>query len=198
MSAPLDRTDADLREAGERWRSAHPTSRTRLEPMLFAVDRAPRSHKALGSVAGAAVVALIAVLIVISLPPRNQQVATVSPSASSANATATPIPTLSPTPSISSPRPSTLTGTPAPSASGDLVSWRVLGDGDLPGIDGFSGLSTQDGRFLANAFSCVPGSSGYSGEQFTCEGERMLLESVDGEHWNQPAHMAGPPGGHHP
>jgi hypothetical protein len=191
MADPLDRLDAELREAGERWRSAHPRQSTRLDPMLFALGRAPRSYKAFASATGLAVVGLIAVLIVISLPSRNQHVATGSPSARASTATATPAPTPLSTPVISSGPPSGATGTPVTSASGDVVSWHVLGQGDLPGIDGFFGLRTQDGRFLADAFSCIPGSSGYSGEQLACDGERMLLESVDGEHWNQLAHMAG-------
>src|SRR3954470_18735386 len=185
MTDPLDRRDADLREAGQKWRArrAAPPS---INASTFSSDASTQhsSRRLIGSLAAVAALVVVAVLVVVTLPPPNDHVATTSPSPNATPARATASPGSSathiPTGSLS----------PSPSPSGDGVSWRVLQPSDLPGIGGFFGLKVQDGRFLADAYSCAEGDFS---DQVACDGERMLLASDDGESWSELARMDGGP-----
>src|SRR4051794_26053969 len=156
MTDPLDRLDADLREAGQKWRArrAAPPS---INASTFSSDasRQHSSRRVFGSLAAVAALVVVAVLVVVTLPPPNDHVATTSPSPNASPARATASPSTSPRSSATH----IPTGSLSPSASpsGDGVSWRVLQPSDLPGIDGFFGLKVQDGRFLADAYSCAEG-----------------------------------------
>ena len=177
MNDPDGRIDDELRSAGAEWRSTRPAPDKALDPTLFASlpTRAGGRRMALASVVGVGAVLVAVVLIVVSLPSRND-IATTSPSPSAA--ISSPVIQTSPRPTAITPA-ATLGNLPV-SAVMDLP-WSTVTADKLPYMDrGFDDLEGADGKFLATGHACSD----------TCS--VFLFESVDGESWAQIAELTTP------
>lgn len=104
--------DERLRKAGEDWRAGRDVSSWRVDPSLLReTRRGTAPARAVASLVGVIVVAVIAVLVVVSLPQTDQHVAVASPSSSPSPTI--PASVVPPTASPTDPREVLLTGSDA-------------------------------------------------------------------------------------
>ena len=204
MNDNLDgQIDSRLRAAGEQWRAQRPAQQTAVDPLLFSGAERPSRVSVFASLLGLLAVAVIGVLIVLSLPPSNHDVAMGSPSPSPTSSSLTP--TLSPgpntpTPTSTLPTPSvTPTAslalhTPAPPAllspdPGVVAPWVESTDNGLGLVDEIDGVADANGRYVAVGMAMVA-SHGIRG--WTWGDSGAIWYSTDGLHW-QSATMPNSP-----
>ena len=143
------RVDDELREAGAEWRSKRATPDNPLNPALFtATSRRPSAgRRALASFAGVLAVVVVGLVVVVSLPLRDQRVATASqsPQASTDGSAVTASP--SPSPS--------LVATSTNSTDVDGITWKhITFDQPLPADARLASVQTINGRFFMYALRC--------------------------------------------
>lgn len=129
------RIDDELREAGAEWRSKRLTPEGALNPHMFesVPSRAGGRRRAMASVAGVGALLLIVGLLVVTLPPPDQHVATGSSS-----------------PSASA----------RPTSSNTDIHWQRIGAPSIPAItDGFDSVVASGGRFVGQAHRCEAGAT---------------------------------------
>ena len=216
MSDDVDaRIDEQLRNAGASWRALRPAPDGGLDAELFD-SRAPRrTLPALASVVAGLAVLVIAVLIILSLPPSDHNVAMASPSPSPTSTgivapspshlptvtptrspSASPAPTLSPTP-IPTPTPhSTAIGpTPPPLRSpepGVVAPWQESTDNGLGLVYEIDGVDHANGVYVAVGQAMVPTGWDARHGMWGWDWAGAIWYSTDGRQW-QPASLADSP-----
>jgi hypothetical protein len=171
--------DERLSRAGAAWRSARPTPTRRLD-LEALTDRAPassRPNRFSLTLAGAAATLAIAVLVVVSLPRADNQVA---------GATATPAASAAPQMSTS---PASTDG-PRATALADGITWTRYFEA-VPEVDRLEQIATVGGGFVAQGYRCLDVVDPECDQR---QREYIEMESGDGVSWSVSARITMEPG----